>query len=266
MQPYEARLSEFAKGKQLLRLRRPIRDRADAMCDACGSTQPSMLYALKDLVSERHVFVGATCLTELSKRGAVMRRYGKESGPAAYDQEMVLRSQENVTSAIDVPSNGASSPSEPDPSPGQPMAINAMPVIQGQLPAVLVIQTPQHYQVFVVAGSSGTNGLRWDGGMILDRIRMARPDALEVAIERARESAAAAIVDTEIELAPTGHLDGGSVRFQVLEHLVPLVDAESESASTKGLTAPGSGALGEDGVTPYVARAHTTASDVAKSL
>ena len=91
--PYEQKLSQFADGKSLLRLSRPVRDRADAVCDACGSSLPRILYALKDTDSERYYFVGDTCLKELVKRGAVVRRYGRESGPQAYEVEMELRAK-----------------------------------------------------------------------------------------------------------------------------------------------------------------------------
>ena len=83
MLTYKKRLAEFAHGKRLLRLPRPVRDRADAFCDACGSSQPRTLYTLKDLGSEGYYFVGDTCLTKLAKSGAVLRRYGRESGQKA---------------------------------------------------------------------------------------------------------------------------------------------------------------------------------------
>ena len=43
MATYEEKLIAFARGKKLLRLPRPLRNRADAFCDACGSTRPSRL-------------------------------------------------------------------------------------------------------------------------------------------------------------------------------------------------------------------------------
>ena len=91
---YEQRLAEFAHGKRLLRLPRPVRGRADACCDACGSSQPRTLYALKDLSRGRYHFVGDTCLTRLAKRGAVLKRYGRESGREAFESEMAQRTQE----------------------------------------------------------------------------------------------------------------------------------------------------------------------------
>lgn len=94
MSNYEQRLDEFAEGKRLVRLSKPIRDRADAKCDACGSIQPRTLYGQKDEETGRYYFVGDNCLKELVKRGAILRRFGRESGPAAYASEQDLRAQE----------------------------------------------------------------------------------------------------------------------------------------------------------------------------
>ena len=95
MSNYEEKLSAFADGKRLLRLPRPIRDRADAFCDACGSTLPRNLCALKDLETGRYYFAGANCLKELGSLGVVLRRFGKESGQSAYEVEMRLRKEES---------------------------------------------------------------------------------------------------------------------------------------------------------------------------
>ena len=94
MTTYEQKLTLFVQGKRLLRLQRPIRDRADASCDACGSTQPRTLYPLKELDSGRHYFVGDSCLKELMKLGVIPKRYGRESGQVAYETELHLRAQE----------------------------------------------------------------------------------------------------------------------------------------------------------------------------
>ena len=83
MLTYEQRVAEFAHGKRLLRLPRPVRGRADTYCDACGSSQPRTLYALKDPSRDRYHFVGDTCLTRLAKSDAVLKRYGRESGQKA---------------------------------------------------------------------------------------------------------------------------------------------------------------------------------------
>lgn len=96
MGAYEDKLDVFAKGKQLVRLPRPLRDRADALCDACGSTQPRLLYGLRDATTDRRFFVGQNCLVELTRRGVVLRHYGKEPAPKAYEQEMQQRREETV--------------------------------------------------------------------------------------------------------------------------------------------------------------------------
>ena len=94
MPTYEQKLTEFARGKRFLRLPRPIRDRADALCDACDSTRPHTLYGLEDTESKRHFFVGDTCLKGLVKLGAILR-YGRHSGQAQFENEMRLRSLEH---------------------------------------------------------------------------------------------------------------------------------------------------------------------------
>jgi len=101
------------------------------------------LYALEDLDSERHYFVGDTCLKELAKRGAVLR-YGRHSARVAFENEMKLRAQEfeagqgtNVGGCP--PSNlGEQKPSvTSQPSPGN----DTEPLF----PAILVIQTAEGY-------------------------------------------------------------------------------------------------------------------------
>ncbi len=77
MPTYEEKLAAFAQGKRLLRLARQIRDRADGLCDACGSTQPRTLYTLKDPESDRYYFLGDTCLKELVKLGAILKRLAR---------------------------------------------------------------------------------------------------------------------------------------------------------------------------------------------
>ena len=94
MSTYEEKLSEFSQGKRLQRLPHTVRDRAGAYCDACGSSLPRTLYAIKDLESERYFFVGDTCLKELARRGAVLRSYGRESGQKSFETEMLIRAQE----------------------------------------------------------------------------------------------------------------------------------------------------------------------------
>ena len=67
MSSYEDRINEFAQGKRLIRLSRPLRDAANASCDACGSDLPRILYGLRDEASDRCYFVGDLCLKKLVK-------------------------------------------------------------------------------------------------------------------------------------------------------------------------------------------------------
>ena len=141
MPTYEQKLAEFAPGKRLLRLARPIRDRADAFCDACGSIQPRTLYALEDLDSERHYFVGDTCLKELAKRGAILR-YGRHSGREAFEKEMKLRAPEFQAD------KGTNADEGPHSKPGElPSAVTSQPNpgndAECLFPGILVIQTAE---------------------------------------------------------------------------------------------------------------------------
>ena len=157
MPTYEQKLAEFAQGKRLLLLARPIRDRAAAFCDACGSTQPRTHYALVDLDSERHYFVGDTCLKELVKRGHILRRFGKQSGKQAYEDEIRLRagSLDHGLVHSDVQGSGSgdtasnTGPSEPGgPRPTDSGAISSQ---------VLMVETREQYQCIVALIRDGAN-------------------------------------------------------------------------------------------------------------
>ena len=106
---YDEKIARFAKDKQFRRLSRPVRDRADAVCDACGSTQPRTLYGLTDVETGRHFFVGDSCLKELVKRESILRRFGKQSGKQAYEDEMQRRAgpADYNSSSADSEGNGS---------------------------------------------------------------------------------------------------------------------------------------------------------------
>ena len=204
MPTYEQKLAEFAQGKRLLRLARPIRDRADAFCDACGSTQPRTLYALEDLDSERHYFVGDTCLKELAKRGAILR-YGRHSGRVAFENEMKLRAQEFQAD------EGTNADGGPHSKPGEqkPSAITAQPNpgndAECLFPGILVIQTVERYQAFASAFSTRDGTYSWghaeeprynevwrpggERGLVLEKERVDSPDALRQCLIEAWEEA-----------------------------------------------------------------------------
>ena len=204
MPTYEQKLDEFAQGKRLLRLARPIRDRADAFCDACGSTQPRTLYALEDLDSERHYFVGDTCLKELAKRGAILR-YGRHSGRVAFENEMKLRAQEFEADQ----GTNADGVRHSDPVEQKPAVITSQPNpgndTKRLFPVILVIQTAEGYQAFASAFSPGDGTFSWghaqepryhevwrqggERGLVLEKERVESPDALKKSINRAWEEA-----------------------------------------------------------------------------
>ena len=203
MPTYEQKLAEFAQGKRLLRLARPIRDRADAFCDACGSSQPRTLYVLADLDSERHYFVGDTCLKELAKRGAVLR-YGRRSGREAFETEMKLRAQEfEADQGTNSDGGPHSNPDEQKPSVTcQPDPGNDAKRL---FPAILVIQTAEGYQAFASAFSTRDGTYSWghaqepryyevwrpggERGLVLEQERVERPDAFARCISNAWEEA-----------------------------------------------------------------------------
>ena len=206
MPTYEEKLDAFAREKRLLHLPRPTRDRADAFCDACGSTQPRTLYALKDLHSRRHFFAGDICLKELAKRGAILRRFAKESGQAAYEVEMQLRAEEtNETPAplgdrAGIRKAGTEQGSLPEDGPST-VASEAQTVF----PAVLMIQYPDHYGAFVSVPSAQGGSFSWayveegrweerwrrggERGMVLEKVREERPEAASLCLAGAWKKA-----------------------------------------------------------------------------
>ena len=203
MPTYEQKLTEFARGKRFLRLPRPIRDRADALCDACGSTRPRTLYALEDPESKRHFFVGDTCLKVLVKQGAILR-YGGNSGQAEFENEMRLRSAEvhgdhsisdNVETALK-PAGSEYSPRQTAPEP------DPQPIYS----AIFIIETTYDYQAFAYGFPSVGDGMyAWgyareeryrkvwrpggEKGLVLEEESVERPDAIVQCISKAWDEA-----------------------------------------------------------------------------
>ncbi len=242
MTSYERTLDEFAEGKNLVRLSRPVRDRADATCDACGSTQPRILYALKDQDSERYFFVGDTCLKELVKRGVIRRRFGKESGQVAFDQEMRHRAEES--------SDGVGSkirPADPEASKvdGQLNPESALPAM---FPALLVLEGPEHFEAFAyvftgqdATGSTGyatearyeevwcTRGPR---SMLLEKVRRARPAALRQAITKALHEASVRSNGQEALASDDEEEGGPALPLPILDLLELVTRARSSRHSS----------------------------------
>ena len=199
MATYEERIAAFAQGKRLLRMPRPIRNRADAFCDACGSTRPTNLCALKDLESGRYYFTGTTCLKELVGKGVIVRRFGKESGQAAYEKEMQIRSEE-TQSDLDPNEHQekalGQSPTKAAEEHGQHAAVAGGQPIN---PTVLVIQYADHYTAFVSINTDGSERSgsaeepRWEEtwrrtgirGLVLEKVISERAEAATRCITRA---------------------------------------------------------------------------------
>lgn len=141
MTTYESKLNVFASGKTLIRLAHQVRDRADARCDACGSTQPRILTGLRDPDSDRYFFVGDTCLKELMNRRAISRGYGRSSGPAAYDAEMITRAAEFKEASADQSENRTASKESPE---------TRMDNKPSQLsPMIAVVEAQDYYRAYV---------------------------------------------------------------------------------------------------------------------
>ncbi len=193
---YEERLRDFAEGKRLGRLAKAVRDPADGVCDACGSTLPRTLFGLRDTVSGRHYFVGQNCLAWLLETGLVARARYRHNAEVAYRREMEMRR------------NGAgASTDEPSPSTGD----------QGALPqrrfdlrnlrrTILIVETENHYEALVrledgrrrVSGWAreprwGQGWARHDGGVVLlERVPRVRRNAVAICVLKAYRKARAA--------------------------------------------------------------------------
>ncbi len=198
---YEERLRAFAEGKRLGRLAKAVRDPADGVCDACGSTLPRTLFGLRDTVSDRHYFVGQNCLAWLLETGLVARARYRHSAEVAYRREMEMRR------------NGAgASTDELSPSSGD----------QGALPqrrfdlrnlrrTILITENETHYEALArledgrrrVSGRAQES--RWvrgwarhDGGVVLlERVPRAKRSAVVICLLKAYRMARAAWRDGE---------------------------------------------------------------------
>ncbi|MDA0988873.1 MAG: sugar transferase [Chloroflexi bacterium] len=199
---YDERISSFAEGKQLQRLRRPVRSRGDGFCDACGSPQPSTLYGLRDKAGEQVYFVGSTCLQALSRKGVVVRAFGRQSATTAYDAEMHRRDEEASTSRS-IGEAAIEHPTELDCLDQTESAVISAPAY---ISAVLAYETQGHYHSVVTLADSTVpilsvgsaveirvdedGGKSIPAGFALHRVKQSGPDALIRCVLRAWEQAA----------------------------------------------------------------------------
>jgi len=81
---YAERLWLFARDKRLRRFRGLLRAPRDTYCDACGSSMPNHLFGLRDMDTKRDYFVGANCMSRLSRMLVLERPFVKADIVAAY--------------------------------------------------------------------------------------------------------------------------------------------------------------------------------------
>ena len=122
-------------------------------------------------MSQRHYFVGNTCLKELIKLGVIQRKFARESGQAAYEKEMELR---DTTGVVRVTGASADSSDVPlanlDSTDGEAPAGNSLND-QFLIPSVLILESPEHYQAVVSFNSSRGDAYGW-GSALEPRYKM----------------------------------------------------------------------------------------------
>jgi len=233
---YDEKIAKFALGKKLQRLSRPVRGRADTLCDACGSTQPRTLYGLTDVETGRHYFVGESCLKELMKEGYILRRFGKQSGKQAYEDEMHLRAGPlGLASNSELQGNGFDQTddiaSETVPSGNSRQAPTNRGTISSQ---VMMVETREHYQCLVALIHEGTNHTalgtacvakyeeEWRAGgasgLVLEKLKIERPDAPILCLSKAWQEAYSQLVDsaTKIPATSISNPPGGQINNVLL--------------------------------------------------
>ena len=159
----------------------------------------------KDLETQRYHFLGYTCLKEVTRRGAVLRTCGRESGQKAYATEMGLRVQEVGQLDTDDPGTATRTPEYSPTLDG-----NTTPPVYGMpdlLSLVFVFETPDYYHAFAAicsgVGSPQILGyaeelrhqevwrITGDGGLLLEQVKEERLKALGSGITSACEQAVA---------------------------------------------------------------------------
>lgn len=267
MLSYEQRLKEFAQGKKLRRLRQPVRSRADAVCDACGSPQPRILYGLKDTGTGRCHFVGQNCLKELASSGAILRGFGRDSAEEAYEAEAQRRTGELRENGTAPGAHAGDTRNSRRANPQSREAPSRRTPDQDPLfPAVLIVETPDSYQAFVCIPSAHGAPYSWgqarearyeeawrrtgERGLVLEKMREARPDALGRCVTNAWREASLHLPRTgELSSLATG-TDGPPLGLPgPLAALLALKNG-ADSDNHRG---PPSG--NRQGIVPAVARA-----------
>ena len=239
MATYQQRLKDFADGKHLVRLSRPLRDRADASCDACGSNKPRVLFALKDEDAGRYYFVGDTCISNLMHLGVVLKGFGKESAIESYQAEMERRGREatdatrpsNDREPVSASSQSASSGESDEPSTIE--SVRGSPMV----PLVVVVETPQCYRSYVgivsAEGAVRSYGFaqedrRWDvwsrtgeRSVLLEKVTVDREEALQDSVVKAWHNAATRLGDSG---QISSSLNGTDVKNEFLRGILHMLE------------------------------------------
>ena len=189
---YEDKLREFAEGKRLGRLAKYVRDQAGSICDACGSTLPRMLFALRDGNSGRYYFVGQNCLGWLLTNRLVARARYRQSAVKAYELEMAIRRNGGT---IATP---AAKPTVETPREATAKKLEPSPLQR----TVLIIQSDSSYRAQVRLGDGHRSVVararepRWrpewvhqEGGLLFQEVCRPRPAALAICVLRAYREA-----------------------------------------------------------------------------
>jgi hypothetical protein len=193
---YEDTLRSFAEGKRLARLAKAVRDPEDGVCDACGSALPRTLFGLRDTVSDRHFFVGQTCLSWLLETGFVAKARYRHSAEVAYRREMEVR-----RNGADASANGPS-PNRGDQGDTTQRRLD----LRNLRRTILIVETETHYEALVrledgrLRVSGRAQEPRWsqgwarrDGGVVLlERVPRPRRSAVIICVLKAYRQARAA--------------------------------------------------------------------------
>ncbi len=248
MSSYQERIEEFANNREFKRLTRPLRDRADAICDACGSPQPRTLYGLKDVAAGRYYFVGHSCLGELSKLGVVLRSFCIDAIGQAYEREQELRAQDSGASE-EVLSGAMPDPDRvtEDGSANRTQEPERRQETNPFTLTALIREVDGKYQAYVFAVSP--DGLpcgwgwaeenRFEEGwgitenLVLERISAERPEAMKVCISQAAENAWSILENSPLS---TTLMDLPSRHHDILQlpELISNLITISEKKTTKG--------------------------------
>jgi len=156
-----------------------------------------------DIETQRHFFVGDSCLKELVQRGAILRKFGKQSGKQAYEAEIKLQGLGPQNNAVPPQANGtegtgakASLCQGAHHNPEQPESRSLAPI-------VIIFESPDSYQAMVclvsergeVLGYGSATESRCEevwgirAGGVLEKVRKERLNAPALCLTRVWQQA-----------------------------------------------------------------------------